>query len=174
MWQLSYKSKMQKGAEGARRPPMSHGIVKARRKKTKSCLKPANTLTMRTSRLSSSNRPPVRTIFIILVVKNCGAEPIYTDIKGGTMRPYQLQGLNWMISLHHNGINGILADEMVRKLYIPPSHASEFCPQIRVVGSGEDASNYFIPWIPQAYAKSGRSSSCRRPQEYIGKLGSRV
>ncbi|KAJ3825138.1 SNF2 family N-terminal domain-containing protein [Lentinula raphanica] len=30
----------------------------------------------------------------------------------GTMRPYQLQGLNWMISLHHNGLNGILADEM--------------------------------------------------------------
>ncbi|OJA19787.1 hypothetical protein AZE42_11369 [Rhizopogon vesiculosus] len=30
----------------------------------------------------------------------------------GTMRTYQLQGLNWMISLHHNGLNGILADEM--------------------------------------------------------------
>jgi hypothetical protein len=31
----------------------------------------------------------------------------------GTMRGYQLQGLNWMVSLHHNGLNGILADEMV-------------------------------------------------------------
>ncbi|PFH46856.1 hypothetical protein AMATHDRAFT_68955 [Amanita thiersii Skay4041] len=30
----------------------------------------------------------------------------------GIMRAYQLQGLNWMISLHHNGLNGILADEM--------------------------------------------------------------
>ncbi|KAF5332495.1 hypothetical protein D9611_005470 [Ephemerocybe angulata] len=30
----------------------------------------------------------------------------------GMMRPYQLQGLNWMVSLHHNGLNGILADEM--------------------------------------------------------------
>ncbi|PPR03483.1 hypothetical protein CVT26_007889 [Gymnopilus dilepis] len=30
----------------------------------------------------------------------------------GTMRDYQLQGLNWMVSLHHNGLNGILADEM--------------------------------------------------------------
>jgi SWI/SNF-related matrix-associated actin-dependent regulator of chromatin subfamily A member 5 len=28
------------------------------------------------------------------------------------MRDYQIQGLNWMISLHHNGLNGILADEM--------------------------------------------------------------
>ena len=34
----------------------------------------------------------------------------------GTMRGYQLQGLNWMVSLHHNGLNGILADEMVSVL----------------------------------------------------------
>lgn len=39
------------------------------------------------------------------------ADPI--DVKGGKMRDYQVQGLNWMASLHHNGINGILADEMV-------------------------------------------------------------
>lgn len=30
----------------------------------------------------------------------------------GTMRDYQIRGLNWMISLYENGINGILADEM--------------------------------------------------------------
>lgn len=30
----------------------------------------------------------------------------------GTMRSYQLEALNWMISLHNNNINGILADEM--------------------------------------------------------------
>ena len=30
----------------------------------------------------------------------------------GTMRAYQLEGLNWMIKLHDNGINGILADEV--------------------------------------------------------------
>src|ERR1700676_5141741 len=27
------------------------------------------------------------------------------------MRGYQLQGLNWMVPLHHIGFNGILADE---------------------------------------------------------------
>lgn len=37
-------------------------------------------------------------------------------VKGGKMRDYQIQGLNWMASLHHNGINGILADEMVRAI----------------------------------------------------------
>jgi len=38
------------------------------------------------------------------------ASPAY--IKGGTMRDYQVRGLNWMIGLYENGINGILADEM--------------------------------------------------------------
>ncbi|KAG0318700.1 hypothetical protein BGZ97_003417 [Linnemannia gamsii] len=33
-------------------------------------------------------------------------------VKNGTLRDYQIQGLNWMISLYKNGINGILADEM--------------------------------------------------------------
>lgn len=35
-----------------------------------------------------------------------------TCIVGGTMRPYQLEGLNWLIKLHDSNINGILADEM--------------------------------------------------------------
>lgn len=38
------------------------------------------------------------------------ASPPY--IKSGEMRDYQIRGLNWMISLYENGINGILADEM--------------------------------------------------------------
>merc|ERR1712226_131361 len=33
-------------------------------------------------------------------------------IKNGKMRDYQVRGLNWMITLFENGINGILADEM--------------------------------------------------------------
>jgi len=38
---------------------------------------------------------------------------VFLDVKGGEMRDYQVRGLNWMISLYENGINGILADEMV-------------------------------------------------------------
>jgi SWI/SNF-related matrix-associated actin-dependent regulator of chromatin subfamily A member 5 len=30
----------------------------------------------------------------------------------GSLRPYQVQGLNWMANLYQNGISGILADEM--------------------------------------------------------------
>lgn len=33
-------------------------------------------------------------------------------IQGGEMKDYQLAGLNWLIKLYDNGINGILADEM--------------------------------------------------------------
>jgi SWI/SNF-related matrix-associated actin-dependent regulator of chromatin subfamily A member 5 len=35
-----------------------------------------------------------------------------TLVGGGKLRDYQLDGLNWMISLYETGINGILADEM--------------------------------------------------------------
>ena len=32
---------------------------------------------------------------------------------GGTLKGYQIQGLEWMVSLYNNKLNGILADEMV-------------------------------------------------------------
>lgn len=31
---------------------------------------------------------------------------------GGTLKPYQLEGLEWLVSLFNNNLNGILADEM--------------------------------------------------------------
>ena len=58
----------------------------------------------------------------------------------GEMRGYQLQGLNWMVSLHHNGLNGILADEMARKLLF-----SIFIYLTSFSGSWQDSSNHFIP-----------------------------
>jgi SNF2 family DNA or RNA helicase len=33
-------------------------------------------------------------------------------LKGGEMKSYQVYGLNWMVSLYNNNLNGILADEM--------------------------------------------------------------
>jgi len=35
---------------------------------------------------------------------------------GGTLKDYQLKGLQWMVSLYNNRLNGILADEMVSSL----------------------------------------------------------
>ncbi|KAM3755195.1 hypothetical protein ACB098_02G022400 [Castanea mollissima] len=33
-------------------------------------------------------------------------------LQGGELRPYQVEGLQWMVSLFNNNLNGILADEM--------------------------------------------------------------
>ena len=33
-------------------------------------------------------------------------------LQGGELRPYQIEGLQWMVSLFNNNLNGILADEM--------------------------------------------------------------
>ena len=33
-------------------------------------------------------------------------------VTGGTLREYQLAGVEWLVSLFENGLNGILADEM--------------------------------------------------------------
>jgi ATP-dependent helicase STH1/SNF2 len=35
-----------------------------------------------------------------------------TNLVGGSLKDYQLKGLQWMISLYNNNLNGILADEM--------------------------------------------------------------
>ena len=35
------------------------------------------------------------------------------EIFNGTLKKYQLKGMNWLLNLYDQGINGILADEMV-------------------------------------------------------------
>ncbi|KAJ2041935.1 chromatin remodeling complex Adenosinetriphosphatase, partial [Coemansia sp. S16] len=47
---------------------------------------------------------------IVEIQQTFSESPSY--VTGGKMRDYQMRGLNWMISLFENGINGILADEM--------------------------------------------------------------
>ncbi len=37
---------------------------------------------------------------------------------GGTLRQYQMQGLQWLVSLYNNNLSGVLADEMVGKIII--------------------------------------------------------
>ncbi|KAL0388745.1 UNVERIFIED_CONTAM: ISWI chromatin-remodeling complex ATPase CHR17 [Sesamum radiatum] len=46
--------------------------------------------------------------FLALEIQASGTAILYS----GKMRDYQLAGLNWLIRLYENGINGILADEM--------------------------------------------------------------
>jgi ATP-dependent helicase STH1/SNF2 len=39
-----------------------------------------------------------------------------TMLVGGTLKDYQIKGLQWMVSLYNNRLNGILADEMVNQV----------------------------------------------------------
>ena len=66
-------------------------------------------------------------------------------IKFGTMRQYQIEGLNWMIKLFDQGINGILADEM---------------------GLGEDASNDFTFGVFARISRHHGSAFSRRSEVY--------
>ena len=48
--------------------------------------------------------------------ENISDESFSTEIENnlfvGTLRSYQIEGVNWMLHLYENGLNGILADEM--------------------------------------------------------------
>lgn len=45
---------------------------------------------------------------------------------GGTLKEYQVKGLQWMVSLYNNKLNGILADEMVRPSNKVIAHPPDF------------------------------------------------
>jgi uncharacterized membrane protein YqaE (UPF0057 family) len=88
------------------------------------------------------------------------------------MRDYQLQGLNWMVGLHHNGINGILADEMVGPI------CSLIFPPVALImlriGFGQDFTNHRFLGILEALPRYFGPAPRRCAQEHIGELVSRV
>ena len=45
---------------------------------------------------------------------------------GGTLKEYQLKGLQWMVSLYNNKLNSILTDEMVRHFSSLPASGLTF------------------------------------------------
>lgn len=84
-------------------------------------------------RLSHNSLCPLGVSLCASTIKNAYCAFLRVDIKNGEMRDYQVRGLNWMISLYENGLNGILADEMVRALgYTPTDIKCLFC--LRVLG----------------------------------------
>ena len=61
---------------------------------------------------------------------------------GGTLKEYQLKGLQWMVSLYNNRLNGILADEMVS------IHTSANYLEYKLcVGSRQNDSNHFLSYF---------------------------
>lgn len=94
------------------------------------------------------------------------------------MRDYQVQGLNWMVSLYHNGINGILADEMVRSLSLSFDQPVDdgLIPQTFVsllIGTWKDAPNDLVLGFPQVPPGYQRTSPDRRSQVDPSELGPR-
>ena len=83
-------------------------------------------------------------------------------IKNGEMRDYQIRGLNWMISLYENGINGILADEMVIIPLPPPPSPS--CCLSHLAGAGEDSADHFSAGLHGSHERRAWPPRCDCPQ----------
>lgn len=90
------------------------------------------------------------------------------------MHPYQLEGLNWMVKLYGNNINGILADEM--GLVCNSSFRMPFCIALLKVSNcfpsrtGENTSDHIALGVPQGIPWSQGSSHCHCPKECGRKL----
>lgn len=114
-------------------------------------------------------------------------------IKHGIMREYQMQGLNWLIHLYDNGINGILADEMVgtpsvatprrdvlgrvfklrvAALEFPQGHACK--PVVMAAGAGQDAADNLAAGVPARVSRHPRAPHGHRAQVHAAQLDQRV
>jgi hypothetical protein len=76
-----------------------------------------------------------------------------------------------MVSLHHNGLNGILADEMVN---VPPKFRHFRMNPLSIPGPGQDFANYLIPGLPEALSGHQRTPSYCRAQVHSAELGTRI
>jgi hypothetical protein len=84
-------------------------------------------------------------------------------VSGGKMRDYQLQGLNWLIHLYDNGINGILADEMVsccRAVYKAAAAASSAACRPRARGTVALLADEIVSCPPPTSPRDCRQSAC--------------
>jgi ATP-dependent helicase STH1/SNF2 len=75
---------------------------------------------------------------------------------GGTLKEYQLKGLQWMVSLYNNRLNGILADEMVKS----PWHSSYYIHHSfsrHPLGSRQDDPNDLAHHLPDRVQKGTRT-----------------
>ena len=76
-------------------------------------------------------------------------------LEGGQLRQYQMQGLQWLVSLYNNNLSGVLADEMGLGKTIQVS-ARDGCELHRVVGWSGGLSNcldkaWATPWCSLFY-----------------------
>jgi DNA-binding domain len=103
-----------------------------------------------------------------------------STLSHGKMRDYQLEGLNWMIRLQENGVNGILADEMYATR---PSRCSDvmFVSLLSVSkllcfaqGPWKDLAVHLHSGVPAGVPRLHRAAPYRRPQVDAVQLDERV
>jgi ATP-dependent helicase STH1/SNF2 len=89
---------------------------------------------------------------------------------GGFLKDYQLKGLQWMVSLYNNKLNGILADEMVCTL------RRRHCVVLILLslGSGQDHPNHIAHHFPDRSQTPARPLPCHRSSNYYDQLAGRV
>ena len=84
------------------------------------------------------------------------------------MRPYQLQGLNWLVALHHNSLNGILADEMVSSCSVTSQLQGLY---LNGVGSWQNPTNYIFPSLSQTPTVTSQPAPGCRTKIHVAELG---
>ncbi|XP_048880655.1 chromodomain-helicase-DNA-binding protein 4 isoform X2 [Brienomyrus brachyistius] len=72
--------------------------------------RPSKKLKMKLSRIKKLDRPPANPVVDPTI--KFERQPEYLDSTGGTLHPYQLEGLNWLRFSWAQGTDTILADEM--------------------------------------------------------------
>ena len=92
--------------EASKESELAADAISGQRRKRKNALAtPAKTKRGRGSFGLTATEAPA-----VAVPTRQGRQP--SLVTGGTLREYQLVGMEWLISLYDNGLNGILADEM--------------------------------------------------------------
>ena len=85
---------------------------------------------------------------------------------GGTLKDYQLKGLQWMVSLYNNKLNGILADEMVRSLFW-----QVMCVLNSILGSWKDNPDNLSRHVPHRGKETTGALSRHRSAQHHDELG---
>ena len=91
-------------------------------------------------------------------------------LTGGTLKDYQLKGLQWMVSLYNNKLNGILADEMVFLF----RRCHRLLLTLLSLGFGKDHPNYITHRFPDRSQTPARTLPCHRSFNHHDQLAGRV
>lgn len=92
-------------------------------------------------------------------------------LTGGQLKDYQVKGLQWMISLYNNRLNGILADEMVGCSLHSVMRESA---KMLVIGSGKDYPDDILDYVSHRQQEAAWTFPLHCSSLHSSKLAARV